>query len=142
MSGINEITKKAKISLDEMYNNQPVGVLDNQLGGKLESKPANQNDVQPDNNTPSYPTKQQSNNKEPPHEIAQENQIINPSTIYRKISQQKKLTYKVTFNLTENIYKDFNDLYANRILQGRKTDKSEMICEAIQWLIKMDEQLQ
>ena len=44
----------------------------------------------------------------------------------------------MTFNLTEETYKAFNDLYANRMLQGRKTEKSELICEAIQWLIKME----
>jgi hypothetical protein len=45
----------------------------------------------------------------------------------------------MTFNLTEDIYKAFNDLYAHRILQGRKTEKSELICEAIQLLLKLEE---
>lgn len=52
----------------------------------------------------------------------------------------KNTSYKMTFQLTENIYKAFNDLYAKRMLEGRKTEKSELICEAIVCLLKMEEQ--
>jgi len=72
----------------------------------------------------------------------QDFQSIRQNSIFptSKQQSQKIPTYKMTFNLTEDIYKAFNDLYANRMLQGRKTEKSEMICEAIQWLIKMEDE--
>jgi hypothetical protein len=70
-----------------------------------------------------------------------DSQITRQPSIYptKQIQAQKMPTCKMTFNLTEDIYKAFNDLYAKRMLQGRKTEKSELICEAIQWLIKMEE---
>lgn len=50
-------------------------------------------------------------------------------------------TFKMTFTLNERDYKSFNDIYAKRIIQGRKTDKSHLISEAIQLLEKMEESL-
>ena len=49
-------------------------------------------------------------------------------------------TFKMTFNLTEFFYKAFNDIYAKRMLQGRKTEKSELICQAIALLVKAEEE--
>ncbi len=49
-------------------------------------------------------------------------------------------TFKMTFNLTESFYKAFNDIYAKRLLQGRKTEKSELICQAIALLVKAEEE--
>lgn len=40
----------------------------------------------------------------------------------------KTPTYKMIFTLSEEAYKAFNDLYANRILRGRKIDKSYDPC--------------
>jgi len=164
MSGISEIKKKAKLSIDEMYDNQSVGKLDNQKEGKPESKqtiqPASQLENKPDSHPPGSPsfqeisqslnnkaghtTIQQNGKLETNPDVKQETQTIRPTTIFPTTKQQtqKIPTYKMTFNLTEDIYKAFNDLYANRMLQGRKTEKSEMICEAIQWLIKMEEEQQ
>lgn len=159
--GINEIKKKAKISIDEMYDTQSVGKLDNQQDGKQESKQTIQPSIQLESNpivqsngNPSFqeisqsfghksgqPTIQQNGKMENNQEIkpeVPETRII-PSFLMSKQQVLKTPTYKMTFNLTEDIYKAFNDLYANRMLQGRKTEKSDMICEAIQWLIKMEE---
>lgn len=162
MSGISEIKKKAKLSIDEMYDNQPVGKLDNQKEGKPESKqtiqPVIQLENKPDYHPATSPTFQevgqslnrqagqttihQNGKLETNPDIKQETQPTRPTAIFPATKQQtqKISTYKMTFNLTEDIYKAFNDLYANRMLQGRKTEKSEMICEAIQWLIKMEEE--
>lgn len=162
MSGINEIKKKAKLSIDEMYDNQQVGKLDIQEESKPESKqpnqPTNQKANKPNdqaNNSPlsqeeSEPVDQKSGRKtnqptrQPEVQIdrKQDFQSIRQNSIFptSKQQSQKIPTYKMTFNLTEDIYKAFNDLYANRMLQGRKTEKSEMICEAIQWLIKMEDE--
>ncbi len=164
MSGISEIKKKAKLSIDEMYDNQSVGKMDNQKDGKPESKQTIQPEVQLENKPDSQPvgspsfqeisqslnnkaghtTIQQNGKLETNPDVKQETQTTRPTTIFPTTKQQtqKIPTYKMTFNLTEDIYKAFNDLYANRMLQGRKTEKSEMICEAIQWLIKMEDEQQ
>lgn len=54
--------------------------------------------------------------------------------------QENKTSYnrKMTLYLTEEMYKAFNDIYARRIIDGRKTQKSELICEAIALLCKED----
>lgn len=162
MSGINEIKKKAKLSIDEMYDNQPVGKLDSQEESKPENKqptqPTNQKANKPNdqpNNSPIDQEKNEPNNqkngrkanqpsRQPEIQLdrKQDFQSIRQNSIFptSKQQSQKIPTYKMTFNLTEDIYKAFNDLYANRMLQGRKTEKSEMICEAIQWLIKMEDE--
>ena len=84
----------------------------NQLGGKPAIQPTRQQEIHPTYQPAIFSVKNQQSPKAP--------------------------TYKMTFNLTEDVYKSFNDLYAHRMLQGRKTEKSEMICEAIEWLIKME----
>lgn len=161
MSGINEIKKKAKLSMDEMYDNQPVGKLEKQKTKKPKTQQTNQPTVQleikPDLQSPGNPSSQETNqhighkaghptnqphgNLETHLDIKQDYQAPKQTSIFPTTKQQtlKIPTYKMTFNLTEDIYKAFNDLYANRMLRGRKTEKSEMICEAIQWLIKMEQ---
>lgn len=162
MSGINEIKKKAKLSIDEMYDNQSVGKLDIQEETKPESQqstqptkqkvnkpedqptisPFNQEQPELDNPKNGRKTNQPSGQPEIQLDRKQDFQSIRQNSIFPTSKQQtqKIPTYKMTFNLTEDIYKAFNDLYANRMLQGRKTEKSEMICEAIQWLIKMEDE--
>lgn len=162
MSGINEIKKKAKLSIDEMYDNQSVGKLDIQEETKPESKqstqptkqkvnkpedqpaisPFNQEQAELDSHKNGRKTNQPSGQPETQLDRKQDFQSIRQNSIFPASKQQtqKIPTYKMTFNLTEDIYKAFNDLYANRMLQGRKTEKSEMICEAIQWLIKMEDE--
>ena len=162
MSGINEIKKKAKLSIDEMYDNQPVGKRDNQKESKPEVKQTTQPVIQKENNQDDQPSSKpfvQKVNQPTSHKASektiqpseqleihldrkQDFQSIRQSSPFPTSKQQtqKIPTYKMTFNLTEDIYKAFNDLYANRMLQGRKTEKSEMICEAIQWLIKMEDE--
>lgn len=157
MSRINEIKKKAKLSIDEMYDNQLVGKLDVHKNGSMEIKQA----IHPDTHTPNQPDIHLSNHTtfqetsqttkhmagqttihpqeklENHPDVNPEFQIIRQGTLFSN-PKSKIQTYKMTFNLTEEIYKSFNDLYANRMLQGRKTEKSELICEAIRWLIKME----
>ena len=162
MSGISEIKKKAKLSIDEMYDNQAVGKLDNQKDGKPESKQTNQPEVQVENKpdsqpagSPSFQEISQSLNNKAGHTTIHQNGKMEsqpdvkpepqparqPTILSSKQSKNQKIpTCKMTFNLREDIHKAFNDLYANRILQGRATEKSEMICEAIQLLITMEEE--
>jgi hypothetical protein len=158
MSGINEIKKKTKLEIDEMYDNQQVGKLEAQEGIKPENKQPNQQETQPDYQTTKKQSNQQENQLEtqkhgkkttqlsgiPEKQISSKHdfQTSQPISLFPSPKQQiqKAPIYKMTFNLTEEVYKAFNDLYAKRMLQGRKTEKSEMICEAIQWLIKMEEE--
>jgi hypothetical protein len=158
MSGINEIKKKAKLSIDEMYDNQSVEKLDIQEKTKPEIKQSSQTEIQPYYQTTKKEVTQkesylesQKNGKKPVQLSGEPEIHINGKPDFQPMKTsmfsssskqqiQKAPTYKMTFNLTEEIYKAFNDLYANRMLRGRKTEKSEMICEAIQWLIKMEEE--
>jgi hypothetical protein len=157
MSGINEIKKKAKLSIEEMYDNQSVGKMEKheeifkrnqktkQEGNKPESKTKPQKTLQQNNQSEIHIGKMNSfidsENAENLTKYRNEYQTTSCSPLISTPKQQapKLPTYKMTFTLTEEIYKAFNDLYAKRILQGRKTDKSELICEAIEWLIKIEE---
>ena len=170
MSGIKNLKEKSKIQLDEMFDAKPVGKPDIQKNGKEESKQPIQLDTQqiinpisqllnkpeaqlasplppqelssPSNQQASQPAIQPPGKLETQLDVKQEVQLARHTPVFptKQPQSQKAATYKMTFNLTEDIYKAFNDLYANRMLQGRKTEKSEMICEAIQWLMKMEEE--
>ena len=157
MSGIEDLKQKTKLSMDEMYEDKPVGKMerkkvghpDKQLSSQMENQAQNKRFGKEPNNAPNHPTHQEST--QPPIWKAgkpenqaidhMDSQITRQPSIYptKQMQAQKMPTCKMTFNLTEDIYKAFNDLYAKRMLQGRKTEKSELICEAVQWLIKMEE---
>jgi hypothetical protein len=181
MSGIEELKQKTKISMDEMYEDQPVGKMEKKISGQTDSQLAGQMGNQPSNHptknppikkfekeskqTNNHPRNQEAKQPEswtsgqPVNQLASklakqlneqpdvhesglmDTQITRQPSVYpvKQMQPQKMSTCKMTFNLTEDIYKAFNDLYAKRMLQGRKTEKSELICEAIQWLIKMEE---
>ncbi len=163
MSGINELKEKSKkqlqmnekrkMGLGEMFDDQTVGKPDNQKDGNTEIQQTNRLDnqqpVNPINRVTSQPEVQppitqtfqqptfpptQTDVRPEPHPARQ------PIILSKQSKNQRVPTCKMTFNLREDIHKAFNDLYANRILQGRATEKSEMICEAIQLLISMEEQ--
>ncbi len=143
MSGINDLKEKSKhqlnsmkdkkIGLSEMIGNQPDGKLDNHKHGNT----ANQQSSQPTSNSATQPADHM-----PINSTIQSsgNLFLSEGEHQMKRSQNRKPpSYKMTFNLREDIYTAFNKLYAHRMLQGRMTEKSEMICEAIQCLIKMEE---
>lgn len=166
MSGIKNLKAKSKIQLDEMFDPKPVGKPEIQKDGKEEIKQPTQMDIQqvinPLNQLINKPDVQLAAKEAPPLPpqlagqpttqptgklethlgVNPEGQMSRHTPIFptKQPQNQKIPTYKMTFNLTEDIYKAFNDLYAHRMLRGRKTEKSEMICEAIQWLIKMEEE--
>jgi hypothetical protein len=52
--------------------------------------------------------------------------------------QQDRPMKKVTYYLTEEMHKAFEDVYARRIIEGRKTDKSTLISEAVELLHKSE----
>lgn len=121
MSGFDAIKKRAKLSLDEMYDSQPVGVLDTQKP----TKPVTFQTVKPAATLqPAKPA--------PAATVAPSYPPMKPQ------QSPKQSSYKMTFNLSEKAFKTFNDLYAKRMLKGCKTEKSDLICEAIEWLSKME----
>lgn len=96
---IDDLKKKAKLSLDEMYNNKTVGNPDGHKNGR----------------------KLERTNEEP---------ITHPD---------EKMTAKVTFNTSESKLDRFNGIYARRILEKRKTDKSALWNEALDLLLEKEE---
>ena len=64
-------------------------------------------------------------------------QLASQSTIQSLQSQPPKKIrkQKVTFNIPEELVEQFDHIYAQRILNGVKTDKTTLICEAITLLL-------
>jgi hypothetical protein len=90
------------------------------------------------------------NNEEPrfQHPVEQQNSntVIHQNTVgsffNNQMIEKNKTVYgrKMTLYLTEEMYKAFNDIYAKRMLEGRKTEKSALICEAVELLRKHENQ--
>lgn len=152
MSGINELKRKAKFSIDELYADSSVKEAPQKI--KKEGKPTPTSVIEKSNAQVMSETSLQSVHQTNGHSDIQTDEnpetvksnvhgsqmpSTNPQIFTPKQTPQKTPTFKMTFTLTEEAYKAFNDLYAKRMLQGLKTEKSEMICEAIQWLITMEE---
>lgn len=103
---IEDIKKKAKLSLDEMHDNKDVGLLDVQKSNHTNLR---KEDKKKDN-TESHPS----------------------------IRNDEKLNCKITFNTSERLLDAFNDLYATRIIEKRKTDKSALLNEALELLLEKE----
>ncbi len=161
--------EKKKMGLSEMFGDQSVGKpgsqqesipavqQTSQLDVQQSTHPASHATVSPETHIPVPPVFQHAvipqihpAGHTPIHpvgglevhmDVKPDPQTTRQPTILSKPSKNQRIpTCKMTFNLREDIHKAFNDLYANRILQGRATEKSEMICEAIQLLINMEEE--
>lgn len=164
-----QANEKKKMGLSEMFGDQAVGKPESQqeinpeiqqtsqLDVQQSTNPASHAAVHPEAQMPIPPVFQQAvipqihpAGHTPVHPVGRleahmdarpDPQPARQPTILSKPSKNQRIpTCKMTFNLREDIHKAFNDLYANRILQGRATEKSEMICEAIQLLINMEEE--
>lgn len=168
MSGINELKEKSKKQLEvnekrkmglaEMIGDQIVGKpeikqttqLDSQqpispvtqTAIRPEGQPSSQHTIFPSHHLPGQPVIHPVGKMEIQSDVKPESSLTrHPAIFSTKQSKNQKIpTCKMTFNIREDIHKAFHDLYANRILQGRPTEKSEMICEAIQLLINMEEE--
>jgi hypothetical protein len=114
MSGIDEITEKIKrkLTLDDM------------------------GPVQPSVHTALQPTVQPNLVEQTEENL--ESRIHNNTAVQQAVNtaanNKPQYNRKVTLYLTEEMYKAFNDIYAQRMLDNRKTDKSVLICEAIKLL--------
>lgn len=141
-SGIENLKKKSKIKLDEMFSNKEAGYPEtqevrnqNQQNSAFSpTEVVKESEIQETNQLLTQATTLSLEK----HEASVNIQSDPPLSINQSLNS-KVPTHKMTFQLTAEIYKAFNNLYATRMLQGRKTDKSEMICEAIQWLLKKEE---
>lgn len=185
---IDGIKKKAKLSLDEMYDEKEVS----SLSEKKTVKPKNQKTGKLENQQPNLkPSLQISFESQTPESGNLENNIykkqeapldgkapgvdfeIHTETRLSKSSEgdprphlvnklenhglelekqqdlrnsrpQKILKvpyYKMTFNLPVDIYDAFHGIYAQRILEGYKTKKEDLISEAITLLIDKEKKL-
>lgn len=112
MSGIEEIKRKAKLSLDEMFDNQDVDKVINQQDDKMSNQQTDQ-------------------------QVTHQNEKRRFNTDYKSVNQTSKsntkFTHRMTFWMTEEIYDTFNEIYAKRMLDKKKVDKGALICEAIQF---------
>lgn len=135
MSGIEDLKKKSKTQLDEMYDIKPNGKPSTHLPNKTEKHLSSKLDNHPNTRLSIFPSNQE--NTHPANQLPNKpKKKLSSKTVDQ--SNEKLRPCKMTFNLSEELYKAFNDLYAIRILQGKKTEKSKMLCEAIKLLLKAE----
>jgi hypothetical protein len=157
-----EVNEKRKMGISEMFGDQPVGKpviqqygdteiqqtaqLDSQLPINPVTHASIHPEVQPASQTPPQQAilpSQQATGQPAAHpvdkpEIQAEAIASRQSPIFSSAKSQRISTIKTTFNIREDIHKAFCELYAHRILKGKPTEKSEMICEAIQLLLSKE----
>ena len=150
MAGIDELKAKTKLSMDEMFDDQVVVKLENQEAFKKDKKETGKPGKQLENLTTEKLFKRKLDNESTPllaedSESKENNQAetrplrrLNNYPTRQATVADRPVFYKATFNLPEDIHKELEHLYARRMLQGCKTAKSDLICEAIEWLVKME----
>lgn len=158
-----EVNEKRKMGISEMFGDQSVGkpgIQQNgdtavqqttQLDSQIPINPLTHAPIHPEVQPVSQPSPQQAILPSPQttgqpaahpvdkQEIQAEAISSRQSPIFSSAKSQRISTIKTTFNIREDIHKAFSELYAHRILKGRPTEKSEMICEAIQLLLTKEE---
>lgn len=158
-----QVNEKKKMDLSEMFGDQAVGKPAIQQDGDTAIQQTTQLDSQlpinPVTHAPIHPEVQpvsqvspqqailpspQTSGQPAAHpmdkpEIQTEVLSSKQSPVFSSAKSQRISTIKTTFNIREDIHKAFSELYAHRILKGRPSEKSEMICEAIQLLLMKEE---
>lgn len=162
-----QANEKKKIGLSEMFGDQSVGKpaiqSDGDTGIQQPTHLDSQLPINPVTHAPIHPEVQPVSQPSPHQAILPSPQVavqpaVQPigkpeiqveekaenisskqSPIFSSGKNQRISTIKTTFNIREDIHKAFSELYAHRILKGRPTEKSEMICEAIQLLLLKEE---
>ncbi len=132
MSGIEELKKKAKYSLDEMFQPQP----------SMESKVEHKSQIEANPNKDERVGNMETQKVDFPDKniVFSQKALSKKENNYNLKSEQALMPQlqgqvKMTFALTPELAKGFNDLYALCILHGRKTEKSHLICEAVELLL-------
>jgi hypothetical protein len=108
-------------------SNQPV----NQQASKPASQQPNKSEIdnkQVDTQQAEHIVEQQNNKPETQYAPRFSNVTV----------EKEKIIYgkKMTFYLSQELYDAFHEVYAKRMLQGRKTEKSMLLCEAIELLYR------
>lgn len=103
---IDDIKKKAKLSLDEMHDNKSVG------------------------NPEKNPERNINGNGKRKKEYNFPSHLDGLA--------KRNMPFKMTFNVNEDTFDAFNEIYAQRMIDGNKTEKSVLICEAIKLLYEKE----
>lgn len=107
---VEEVKKKAKLSVDQMYDNQDVG------------KTVKQDTVHKVGNSENISLKTNYKN---------ENNVEKSATV-----TTVKYPCKMTFYMTQEVYDAFNYIYAKRLIEKKKIDKGALFCEMVQSFIE------
>lgn len=138
MSGIDNIKKKSKISLEEMFDNQQVVKTEIQENGNPEIRENVKTELSKNGN----PDVREYGNTEKQEYRKKIDKMERNETYHfpslKNGKTKEKMDCKLTFNVNEDTFKAFNEVYAKRILEGKKTDKSVLICEAIKLLFERE----
>lgn len=163
MSGIENMKLKAKLSIDEMHETKSVGKPESQQDGHPAIQPsshltnhlANQQSIPQILMDPHVTETKAVRRNEKSASLApkdldnqQNGQTGNfskkqQSTTYTPQNSQNSpdLRYKMTFTLSEKMHKAFNHLHAKRTLNGCPIEKSNLMCEIIEYFVTMHEEL-
>lgn len=146
MSGIEEMKKKTKLSMDEMYDalgNDPQKSppIDIMTSPPLQSTSDLKDVSSTINQTNDLGVNLNGGSELNENESCQSSHLdsfLSPTQnfISKQVKIPKPNTYKMTFVLTEEIYKKFNQYYAQLIYEGRPIGKSDMLCDAIATYLK------
>lgn len=109
---IDEIKKKSKLSLDQMHDNKYVGNPEIRTEVRIKEKVVEKKEEREEYH---FPSREEGKVKE-------------------------KMDCKITFNVNADTFRAFNEIYAERIIQDEKTEKSVMICEAIKLLYENEKE--
>jgi hypothetical protein len=108
---IDEIMKKSKLSLDEMHDTKDVGNPEIRTEKRTEDNKSLKKRERKEYHFPSCDDGM----------------------------MKRNMNFKLTFNVNEDTFLAFNEIYAKRMLDGNKTEKSVLICEAIKLLYEKEE---
>ncbi len=129
MSGVDKIKAKAKLSLDEMFDNTESGL------------PEIRKSVQPDTRT------EVRRDGQPEVQLDNQTEVrLDGRTNYRFPNRKdgrnkEKMDCKMTFNVNQDTFDAFNEIYKKRLIEGNDTNKAVLICEAIQLLYEKEQGL-
>ena len=107
---IDDLKKKSKLSLDEMLDTKSVG----------------------------NPEKLPEIRKEEKTEVKKRERKEYHFPSHTDGMTKRNMNFKLTFNVNEDTFLAFNEIYAQRMIDGNKTEKSVLICEAIQLLYEKE----
>jgi hypothetical protein len=130
----NELVEEAR-KKRVLTSMKPTGLPENHnnINNEKPESHNNGNNHLPESHKNSSTVKQEENNSvKGEHSEDLKNQSTGKSTLPENRNTIKKV--KVTVYITEEAWEDFNTIYGKRILDKRKTDKGDLMTEAIELL--------